>query len=550
MTAPALPLPPPVRRAHPSLAGVSVAVLSFCVSLTPSLLPRTWLSQGVISGIAAAVGYGTGVAIGWLAGRIVRVRPGATRWAWRALAVLGGGLTILSLYQGSRWQREIFRLTGQEPPARFGYVRVLLVSLLVGGTLVGLVRLLRLAVRVLGRLLARRMPIVAAQLLATVTVLGLLAGALDGLVYDRALRLAVSTSETTNAATPAHVQPTTVPWRSGSPQSTVSWASLGLQGRSFVAGGPTQEQLRRFSGRAPQQPIRVYVGLASAPSLAQEATLAVEELERTGAFTRKVLCVITTTGTGWVDPRAADALEYLYNGDSALVAMQYSTLPSWISFLVEREKAVAAGRELFNQVYARWAAQPAGARPRLLVFGESLGSFGGEGAFSGLDDIRRRADGVLWSGPTNANQLWSRLEAHRDDGSSEVLPVYQDGDTVRFAADAADLQNPPSTWRHPRLVYLQHASDPITWWSPKLLVRRPDWLVERRGRDVPGAMRWYPLVTFFQVTADLWSANHTPTGHGHYFGAETVAAWAAIAPPDGWTAADTARLSGLVDARG
>jgi len=38
----------------------------------------------------------------------------------------------------------------------------------------------------------------------------------------------------------------------------------------------------------------------------------------------------------------------------------------------------------------------------------------------------------------------------------------------------SDLRRPAAPWTVPRLVYLQHASDPIVWWSPELLVRKPD----------------------------------------------------------------------------
>ena len=64
----------------------------------------------------------------------------------------------------------------------------------------------------------------------------------------------------------------------------------------------------------------------------------VRELDRTGAFDRKVLVIIPTTGTGWINPVAARALELMYNGDTALVGSQYSYLPSWISFLGDRRE--------------------------------------------------------------------------------------------------------------------------------------------------------------------------------------------------------------------
>jgi uncharacterized membrane protein len=256
--------------------------------------------------------------------------------------------------------------------------------------------------------------------------------------------------------------------------------------------------------------------------------------------------VITTTGTGWIDPRAAAALEYLYNGDTALVAIQYSVLPSWLSFLVERDKAEQAGRELFDQVYAQWVTLPADNRPKLVTYGESLGSLGGEAAFDSLNQLLQRVDGVVWAGPTEANPLWSQLVAARDPNSTEVHPVYQQGTQVRFATSAADLATAPDA-PAPKVVYLQHPSDPIVWWTPQLLVKRPDWLRQPHGSDVLPAMRWYPFVTFWQVTADLAFSVDAPFGHGHRYGGEVAAAWAAILRPPGWSAHDTDRLSALID---
>ncbi len=41
--------------------GIAFGALFFCLSLTPSLLPRDWLFQGLIGGVNAAIGYGIGV---------------------------------------------------------------------------------------------------------------------------------------------------------------------------------------------------------------------------------------------------------------------------------------------------------------------------------------------------------------------------------------------------------------------------------------------------------------------------------------------------------
>ena len=41
--------------------GIAFAALFFCLSLTPSLLPRDWLFAGLIGGITRPIGYGIGV---------------------------------------------------------------------------------------------------------------------------------------------------------------------------------------------------------------------------------------------------------------------------------------------------------------------------------------------------------------------------------------------------------------------------------------------------------------------------------------------------------
>jgi uncharacterized membrane protein len=341
------------------------------------------------------------------------------------------------------------------------------------------------------------------------------------------------------------VEPT-VPERSGSPASLVPWKDLGLQGRNFTGTGPTPKDLKAFSGRPAEQPVRAYVGLASAADVGDRAALAVRELERAGGFRRSVLVVVTTTGTGWVDPAASNSLEYEFNGDTAMVGMQYSYLPSWMSFLVDQVKARDAGRALFDAVYGAWTQLPPRARPKLYVFGESLGTFGGEAAFSGPADIENRTDGVLWAGPPNFNDLWRAIVADRESGSPEWLPIVDGGRTVRFADEAPDLARPPGPWGEPRVVYLQNASDPIVWWSPRLILNRPDWLRGERGPDVSQSAVWLPFVTFWQVTADMAFATGVPDGHGHSYRADYVNGWADVAQPPGWTDADTARLRPVV----
>jgi uncharacterized membrane protein len=132
-----------------------------------------------------------------------------------------------------------------------------------------------------------------------------------------------------------------------------------------------------------------------------------------------------------------------------------------------------------------------------------------------------------------------------------VEPVYKDGRTVRFTNDVV-AEIPPASvpWEGTRVLYLQHPSDPIVWWGPSLIWDQPDWLGEPRGRDVLDQMFWIPLVTFWQVTADLPLATGVPDGHGHTYTAEFVDGWAEILQPPGWTDAKAERLRDIVTASG
>ena len=537
-----------LHRWHYTFVGVIGAVTFFCLSLTPSLLPRGFVLQGLLSGITAAIGYGLGVLLVWLASKLTnRPLPAPRPAAWRWLAGLAAVAVVVFVFLGSGWQREVYRLMGMDPPSRPGFVLVPLIALLVGVGLVGLMRLLRKAAHGIGRLFGRWIPASTARVLASLLVIALALGVLNGVVLDGLFTVTDNAFRTVNGETEPGVSAPDDPLRSGGPGSLVPWASLGNQGRKFVANGPSTQELRDFGGAGARRPIRVYTGLDSAPTSRERAELAVQELQRTRAFERDVLLVITTTGTGWVDEPAVEPLEYMYNGNTAMVGMQYSYLPSWLSFLVDKERARQAGRDLFNQVYGVWSRLPLKDRPKLLVFGESLGSFGTESAFGGADDIRNRVDGMLLVGPPNRNELWREYVADRDQGSTEILPTYEQGATIRFARDpATDLDSPGTAWENPRVVYLQHPSDPIVWWAPRLMLSRPDWLREPRGEDVSSPMRWYPFVTFWQVTADMAFSTGVPAGHGHNYGAEPAAAWADIAPPEGWTSARTDELTAAV----
>lgn len=540
--------------------GAAVGTLFFCLSLTPSLLPRDWLFAGLIGGINAAIGYGLGVAVGKLFRRLVLRRktwwPPSARvlWVLKATTVAASvAACLVIVVPAAAWQRQVSALMGIEGPATAGYYRTVLLAVVVGGALVGVARILLDAVKVMARFLIRRWRVndEVALFIGTAVVAVVVITLVNGVLLRGFLIGANWLFQPQDYTTRPGVEQPLASERSGSPESFAAWDTLGFQGRNFVAGGPDAAELEQINGRPAQEPVRVYAGLQTAETAEQRMAVLLSELERTGAFERELLVIVPTTGTGWVNPVAARALELMYNGDTAMVALQYSYLPSWISFLGDRETSMDSGRMLIDAVHERWVRLPQEQRPKLVLYGESLGSMAGQAAFDFLPDINRMGfDAVLWVGPPNASPLWDALVVRRDPGTPEVHPRYDGGRTVRFspANDPADIvADTAAPWDGTRVLFLQHPSDPIVWWSPELLFSEPDWLQEPAGRDRTKSMRWYPIVTFWQVGADMTNAASVPGGHGHNYGESVLDGWVAVAPPPGWTPADTQRVRAALD---
>jgi uncharacterized membrane protein len=564
-----------MRRHLPyTLPGLWFALLFTCLSFTPSLLPRSGLVQGLVCGLNAAIGYGLGVfaAAAWRAVADRDARP-PRPMSWTLLAIAAAVALPVAVVLGRYWQDQIRDLMGVSPDPVVSPLLILPVAAAVPFVaLVAAARGLRWLYRQLDRRLRRWIgPRAADVLTGAIIVVGTVL-VVNGVLVDGAVRLADHAFSLQNEETEPGVTTPGDGLRSGGPGSPVAWESLGRYGRSFAAGGPTAQQIAQVTGTTAQTPIRAYAGLDSAAGVEERAHLAVDDLQRAGGFSRSVLVVATTTGSGWIDPASPATLEYLTGGDCAVVTMQYSYLPSWLSYLVDQDRARYAGRELFDAVYARWADLPADARPRLFVYGESLGSFGAEAPFSGEYDLRNRTSGTLLVGPPAFNTLYGEFVRGRDPGSTEVAPVFRGGRTVRFDSDPASDSTwewgpfspapaPPPTmrwtcsglpppagvpWTDTRVLYLLHPSDPVVKWSTDLVLQRPDWLEEPRGRDVVDAVRWIPFVTFWQVTFDLPFALDVPQGHGHTYSREYVDGWATVLQPAGWDEARLARLRDVI----
>jgi uncharacterized membrane protein len=528
----------PRRRRRPRTAAVLVAAWFFLASITPSLIPRSWYLQGVATGLSTAYGYGLGLVASWCWRRFrdavelrVTMAPVAARrlrrTGWTVLAVV---LVLVWLWS-LQWQRDTARLVGVPVPGLGTLLLALLCSAAVFVLVVGAARGLRALTRRWSRFGQRFLSPWVATPLAALLVAALVLVLTDSVLYRRAMDYAATKAAAVNARVPDGRTAPTSPLRSGSPASAESWPSLGRNGQAFVADGSSAATIAAVTGRPAREPIRVYAGL-SGRTVEQVADAVVAELRRTGGFDRGTLALITTTGRGWVDEWTASSIEYLTGGDSAIAAMQYSYLPSPVALLSDRRTPATAGRALLSRVEAELARRPAGARPRLVLGGESLGAFGGQAPFADAGDMLSRVDGAVWVGTPNFTPLVRRLAAERQGGSPEIAPVVGDGTHIRFATRPAELTRDVygrayGSWIRPRVAYVQHASDPIPWWSPNLLTDEPDWIGEAVGADVT-ELRWTSFATFWQLTTDLMVAGSTPAGHGHRYQDELVPAWAGV----------------------
>lgn len=543
-----------------SLTGLVLAIAAFAASTTPSLIPRGWLYQGVISAFSLLLGYAVGTTARWLLARFgVTAGPrGAARALVRRwLFIVGAVVVVVTLLTGTAAQRRIARLWDLATTPELHLVTTAATALGLALALLLAGRGLRGAAAALGRVLGRWLPRQLAGGLGFVAVTGVLVLVVSGIFQDVVLGSLTATFTARDSTSRPGTEQPEASERSGSPESILAWENLGFEGRTFVSGGPTPEAIAEVTGREARMPIRVYAGLAGhedsadGPDLDEMAQEVVAELDRTDAWDREVLAVVTTTGTGWVDPLAVEALEYVTGGDSAIAAMQYSVNPSWVTLVLDLGQPARAGAALFDAVQSRWADLPPDDRPRLVTFGVSLGSFGSQSAFGSLEDFSSRADGAVWAGTPRFTPLWSDITASRDAGSPEIHPVLDGGAVVRWgSANGGDQLfeelGPTGT---PRVAYLQHPSDGVVWWWWDTAWHKDDWFSEPHGQDVIPGVQWWPGITGLQLLGDMFVAgsNDVPLGYGHNYGSGYVDAWAWVTQAPGWDADSLADLRTLIE---
>jgi uncharacterized membrane protein len=454
--------------------------------------------------------------IGRWAGLTVRVNDRARRLLTILVTVLLALVAVLYPVINVALHVAVTAYFGEPTPGLSYPLLSLLVTLVVMGVFISIFRLISMLITWVTSRTERRVPRPAlAKVIATVGTLLLLTAVMDQVVIRGLLLVAKQQADAVNAEQPTGLRAPTEPTRSGGPGSLVPWGSIGADGSSFIASGPTAAEIATATGSRAIEPIRIFAPIADGRTQEQTLDLVLGEMDRTHAWDRRAVLVLTSTSTGFVNEWAAESFEYLLNGDTAIVTMQYSTLPSALALITARDQPPQVGRLLFDAVAARRAALPDSSRPRLYVGGESLGA--------------------LWTGTPSFTPIQAELTSERTYGSTVADPVIDNGRHIRFAGNPTELTKDQfghalGPWEAPRVVYLQHDTDPVVWWSTDLLFRTPAWLEEPGPPQTPmSIMSWTPVVTFWQLTADMAMSNSFAGGYGHrYQEAETVPAWAGI----------------------
>ncbi len=524
-----------------SLIGVVGALVMYGVSVSPSLLARSWQWHAVASGVLSAVGYIVGLTIQRFYALVVPrlgveiTAPQSVSIAFRAVLLLGFFLWFLRwLLQSYRERKRANHLVGMRGETLGEYLLgtfcafILMLALL--GVAWGLQWIGRAIVIVLSQWMHMVFALALSLLILVVIVYALTSQVLLKLGINFFTRHA---RKMNNRTAKGIVQPQ-VPERSGSPQSRSSWRAVGGQGRVFLGRGPSRSDIEAVTGCAAMEPIRVYAGMPEeGQSLQSAADLVVEELHRTGAFDRAVILIATSTGSGWVDEWQVQPLEYLTRGNCATASMQYSFVPSSINFLTDLNVSEEAAVILFETIRRAVDEIPEDRRPALFVCGESLGAYASQHVFSGIVDVLSRTDGALWVGTPAFTPMHAELTAIRHRGSPEVAPVVANGRHVRFVNVPENLWadvygRELGDWNYPRVVYAQHPSDPVVWWNSELVWHKPDWISEKVDGDVSPHMQYTRGATYIQVLVDMPVAGTAPGGHGHTYHEELIPLWEAI----------------------
>ena len=498
------------------------------------------------------------MALGYLSGRIVDVL-----WQAADMPILAGrtcrvtllccgvavfGLLGWALYFNRTWQDDLRARMGIEPETGGHVIQMLIVTLAAFVVLFAIGHIIRVFFAFVRSRLHRVMPRRRANVLGFLVVaIALFVVTRDG-ILDRVINLLDTSYETAQNLFDTAPQAPADPRLPGSPASLIDWRAMGQPGRDFVTLGPDAADIADFTGRPALDPIRVYVGRANADTPQARAELALAELQRLGAFNRKILVVASPTGTGWMDPGSHDPVEYMHGGDIATVGVQYSYMQSPFALLFETRTGLDQATATLAVIHDYWKTLPEDERPRLYVHGLSLGAWSSMYATNLFRLVDDPIDGAFWVGPPFPSDFWNKVQDARNEGTPWVHPQIGSGSFIRYAARGDDGAAGTARWGDMRIMFLQYPSDAIVFFEPLSLLRKPVWMREPPGDGVSPYLRFMPVVTQFQLALDMAISTLVPPGYGHsYYAQDYIAPWVEVTAPDNWTPEDTERLKAHCD---
>lgn len=477
-----------------SILGLFGALILYAESLRPGLLPLNDLSQIIFGGIALALGYDAGLIAGWVLKKF-KISPKFSL-DWRVRYLLYFAFIAVAAYFSQnrlQWQREQRAFLGLEEDTP-SFLLVLAGSIIVA--------FLAIMAGLLIRKIAGFSALHTRKLSTKLIVYGavwLVVAAIGYAVFSLSIFGIQIFLETKSKPAPMNLAPPVVALQSGGPGSLVLWQGLGPKGQEFAVRG--------YDNALSQKPIRLYAGINNEADLEKRVDLVMQEFERTNAFERKAVIMFTPSGTGWVNPVAVVAAEKALDGNIASLALQYSNNAAVLQYLVDKNIPGEASSLLFSKLRTRLDAVAKEKRPKLYVYGESLGSLGSQEIFTGksVEEIAEQVDGALWVGSPSASQLWSSLSK---DTNTRI---------VRFGTSANDFESISGQWGPSRVAFLYNVTDPVVRFSTRLAYQSPVWLKEPRAKGIDRHMQWRPIITMGHILFELFPGRRPPSGVGHTY---------------------------------
>lgn len=322
---------------------------------------------------------------------------------------------------------------------------------------------------------------------------------------------------------PAYLTPPTSQYVSGSKTSLINWDSLSVQGRRYVSSVLPAEDINKVMKVSDSQnPIRVFVGLDTVDSEGERVHLALDELERAGAFKKSMIMVISPTGTGYVNYVAVESAEYMTKGDMASVAIQYSKRPSPMS-LDRVPEGKMQFKMLIKEISKRISKIKANKKPRVVIFGESLGAWTSQDSFidQGTDGlVNAGIDNALWIGTPYGSKWKSQVlqTTTRPDVQPNLVGSFNDINEVRALNSKEKTQL--------RYVMVTHHNDGVALFGASLLYRKPDWLTDpsKRPPTVSKSQYYTSPGTFLLTLLDMKNSMNVIPGQfeasGHDYRAD------------------------------